>query len=127
MEPCTNYYRAGGDTARLRLRRISAYRQLAEPPMTKSSPKSETPPRGLTPPPRDLGVQRTAKCGRCGTKQLLTIPPDWDRRAFVQTYCTKCSYRFLLPTRRLLLWRNLALVAFPLCVWFVIRTIMQAS
>ncbi len=92
--------------------------------MTKPPLLARTPSHRAAPPSDDLGRQATAKCGRCGTKQLLTIPPDWDRRSFVQTYCTKCSYRFLLPTRRLILWRNLALVCFPLCVWFVIRTIM---
>lgn len=94
--------------------------------MTKNPPATKTPPSRATPLPGHPGIQRTAKCSRCGTKQLLTIPPDWDCRAFVQTYCTKCSYRFLLPTRRLLLWRNLALVCFPLCVWFVIHTILHA-
>jgi hypothetical protein len=77
------------------------------------------------PPPSNPGRSCTAKCGRCGTKQVLTIPPDWDRRSFVQTYCTKCSYRFLLPTRRLQMLKVLALVVFPLCVWFVIHTIMR--
>jgi hypothetical protein len=93
--------------------------------MTTSSTEKKSPPRRTTTTAGTPGRERTAKCGRCGTKQTLTIPPDWDRRTFVQTYCTKCSYRFLLPTRRLILWRNLALVAFPLCVWFVIHTILR--
>ena len=95
--------------------------------MTKNSPELKKPRRAATSPAGNAGRQRTAKCGRCGTKQLLTIPPDWDRRSFVQTYCTKCSYRFLLPTRRLQLLRLLALVICPLCVWFVIHTIMRAQ
>ncbi|MGB8169691.1 MAG: hypothetical protein WCF18_19475 [Chthoniobacteraceae bacterium] len=95
--------------------------------MPNPFPELKSPPRLATPPSGHEGRQCTAKCGRCGTKQLLTIPPDWDRRSFVQTYCTKCSYRFLLPTRRLILWRSLALLCFPLCVWFVIHTILHAG
>lgn len=76
-------------------------------------------------PASPVGIQRTAKCGRCGTKQTFTIPPAWDRRSFVQTYCTKCAYRFLLPTRQLKKLQLLALVVVPLCLWFVIHTIMR--
>ena len=93
--------------------------------MTKNSTKHQKPARGLVPPPESPGAKRAVKCGRCGAVQLLTIPPNWDRRGFVQTYCTKCSYRFFLPTRRLNQLRILAFICFVACSWFVIHTILQ--
>jgi hypothetical protein len=82
-------------------------------------------PRRLVPPPDSAGEKRAVKCGRCGAVQQLTIPPNWDRRGFVQTYCTKCSYRFFLPTKRLGQLRILAFLCFVACMWFVIHTILQ--
>lgn len=93
--------------------------------MTKHSPTDKKATRHLVPPPDSAGEKRPVKCGRCGAVQQLTIPPNWDRRGFVQTYCTKCSYRFFLPTKRLGQLRILAFLCFVACMWFVIHTILQ--
>ena len=93
--------------------------------MTKHSTTDKKATRRLVPPPDSAGEKRPVKCGRCGAVQLLTIPPNWDRRGFVQTYCTKCSHRFFLPTKRLGQLRILAFLCFVACMWFVIHTILQ--
>ena len=93
--------------------------------MTRNSTANQKPPRRRVPPPDSPGEKRPVKCGRCGALQMLTIPANWDRRGFVQTYCTKCSYRFFLPTKRLHQLRILAFICFAACMWFAIHTILQ--
>jgi DNA-directed RNA polymerase subunit RPC12/RpoP len=82
-------------------------------------------PSHLVSAPTHVFRSRAICCKRCGFRRDLELPPEWDRRSFVEIVCPKCSQRSLLPTGRLILLRVLGSLAFVASVAFVIYTIMH--
>jgi|GEM_PF-5201311 len=71
---------------------------------------------------RDLRV-RAIRCRKCGDRRELALPPEWDRRTFVEMVCPKCSARALLPTGRLILLQVLGTLAFVASAAYVIYAV----